>query len=71
MMAPRTLLMASEAVVVLAIAAHILIPSNVTVEASRSPVSSVAVPLYWLVPLVLITVSGIVSAMALLRLYWL
>jgi hypothetical protein len=65
----RFLMIASEILVGVALIAHMFLPTTFGVSFHVSD-RSVGIPIRWFVPLLLISVAGILSTAALLRMGW-
>ena len=66
----RLLMASSETLVGVALVARVLLPVNFDVS-FRLTNATIALPVRWFVPLILISAAGILSAGALLKFYWL
>lgn len=61
----------SEILVGIALVARFIFPPSIYVYFTRlSARASIAIPIQWFVPLLLITVAGVCSATALIKLVW-
>jgi hypothetical protein len=65
----RFLMIASETLVGVALITHIFLPTTFDIAFTVSD-RSIGIPIRWLIPLSLITVAGVFSAAALLKMGW-
>jgi hypothetical protein len=70
----RFLAIASETLVCVALLAQILLPillpTDIGITISVSSQRMIAIPIRWLLPLLLISVAGVLSTAALLKICW-
>jgi len=65
----RFLMFASEALVGVALITHIFLPANFAIAFTVSD-RAVGIPIRWFVPLLLISVAGVFSTAALVKMGW-
>ncbi len=69
MNAARALMLASEILVAVALIARILLPTNLDLGFRVSSETAIGIPIRWFIPLFLISVAGVCSIAALLKMY--
>jgi len=66
----RFLMMASEILVGVALIAHVFLPTNFSVAFTVSADRAIGIPIRFFVPLLLISLAGVFSTVALAKMAW-
>jgi hypothetical protein len=65
----RLLMLVSETLAVVAVASQFFLPAGVSISLTL-PHRTIGLPARWVVPLLLISVAGVLSLTALFNMYW-